>query len=52
VQGGEFRDSCSDSWQSLSAHEASCELLPAEGGFDCIYTDDEGEGLYRYQRMP
>lgn len=52
VQGGEFRDSCSDGWQSLSAHEASCELLPAEGGFDCIYTDDEGEGLYRYQRMP
>lgn len=52
VAKGAFRESCGEEWETVEAYEAGCELLPAENGFDCIYTDDEGEGLYRYQRMP
>ncbi|MBV1788570.1 hypothetical protein KQ940_10940 [Marinobacterium sp. D7] len=51
VQGGEYRDGCNQEWGAMDAHAAQCEILASDGGFDCIYTDDEGEGLYRYQRM-
>lgn len=51
VSGGEYRDACDQEWDSLDAHTARCDILATETGFDCIYTDDEGEGLYRYQRV-
>ncbi|TCK08446.1 hypothetical protein [Marinobacterium mangrovicola] len=52
IADGQFRDSCDEDWVELEPHAARCDLLPAEGGFDCIYTDEEGEGLYRYSRLP
>ncbi|GGC00985.1 hypothetical protein GCM10011352_28920 [Marinobacterium zhoushanense] len=51
VQGGEYRDACNQEWGAMDAHAAQCEILASDGGFDCIYTDDEGEGLYRYRRV-
>lgn len=49
---GQFRDSCDDEWVELEPYAARCDLLPSEGGFDCVYTDEESEGLYRYSRLP
>ncbi|MBS97533.1 MAG: hypothetical protein CMI01_02480 [Oceanospirillaceae bacterium] len=52
VAEGQYRDGCQSPWGTLQAHQASCELIPTENGFDCIYTDEEGQGLYRYHRLP
>ncbi|WP_432698538.1 hypothetical protein ACQUQP_09410 [Marinobacterium sp. YM272] len=52
IDQGQFRDSCDQEWVELEPHSARCDLLPAKGGFDCIYTDEDGEGLYRYTRLP
>ncbi|MBR9884769.1 MAG: hypothetical protein GYB21_14405 [Oceanospirillales bacterium] len=51
VQGGEYRDGCDLEWEALDPHTARCEILATDSGFDCIYTDDDGEGMYRYQRV-
>jgi len=51
VQDGEYRDGCEQNWDALDAHTARCEILASDAGFDCIYTDDDGEGVYRYRRL-
>ncbi|MBV0932419.1 hypothetical protein [Marinobacterium weihaiense] len=45
----ESRQSCEDNWTPSGELEATgCAMLPAEKGFRCIYSDDDGEKLLHY----
>lgn len=52
VDEGQMRDSCVADWEPLSAHQMSCELVPANGGFDCIYPVEQDANIFRYRRLP
>jgi len=45
------RNDCASNWEEYGSYTASCELLPAETGFGCIYKDDESEGLFAYKPL-
>ncbi|MBR9827829.1 MAG: hypothetical protein GYB41_04165 [Oceanospirillales bacterium] len=44
----ESRDSCDDEWAAADTFNGECVLVPAEEGFRCIFTTEQGSSLLHY----
>lgn len=51
IEAPQGRDSCDAQWQTYDGYNASCQLIPNDNGFACVYEDDESEGLFAYRSI-